>query len=212
MDEHPKCGVLGVRLVGADGTLQPSCRYFPTPWNVFLVSTGLQQYFPGTKLVDDMGWDHASVRQCDWVPGCFYLVRRELIERIGLFDSRYFLYCEEVDHCRAVRKAGWDVVFFPFTEVIHLGGESALSEGVLNPRSRQIEPLQIESELLYFRKHHGLSGVLLAVLLTGLGDAMRAWSGIIRYRDAARATRAMRNSWMMLRRLVTTGLATRPTL
>src|SRR6185295_15001358 len=115
-----------------------------------------------------MSWDHASVRLCDWVPGCFYLVRRELIERIGLFDPRYFLYCEEVDHCRAVRKAGWDVVYFPFTQVTHLGGESALSEGALNPTSRQIVPLQIESELLYFRKHHGLSGVLVAVLLVGL--------------------------------------------
>ncbi len=53
------------------------------------------------------------------------LVRREVIEDIGLFDPRYFLYCEEVDHCRAVREAGWDVVYYPFTEVVHIGGQSA---------------------------------------------------------------------------------------
>jgi GT2 family glycosyltransferase len=41
MDSHPRCGVLGVKLVGLDGLLQPSCRYFPTPWNVFLTTTGL---------------------------------------------------------------------------------------------------------------------------------------------------------------------------
>ena len=41
MDAHPGYGVLGVKLVGRDGSLQPSCRYFPTPWNVFLASTGL---------------------------------------------------------------------------------------------------------------------------------------------------------------------------
>jgi N-acetylglucosaminyl-diphospho-decaprenol L-rhamnosyltransferase len=62
-----------------------------------------------------MSWDHASVRECDWVPGCYYLVRREVIDRVGLFDPRYFLYYEEVDHCRRVRQAGWSVIYYPFT-------------------------------------------------------------------------------------------------
>ena len=101
MDAHAECGVLGVRLVGSDGELQPSCRYFPTPWNTFLARTGLARFFPPVRMVDDMSWDHASVRECDWVVGCYYLVRREVIDQVGLFDPRYFLYCEEVDHCRS---------------------------------------------------------------------------------------------------------------
>src|SRR5262245_39549820 len=116
MEAHPRCGVLGVKLVGRDGALQPSCPYFVTPWNVFHALTGLKRFFPGTRLVDDMSWDHASVRECDWVPGCYYLVRRDVIERVGLFDPRYFLYYEEVDHCRAVRRAGWSVMYYPFTK------------------------------------------------------------------------------------------------
>ena len=131
MDANPHCGVLGVKLVGEDGSLQPSCRYFPTPWNTFLTSTGLARLFPQARTVDNMSWDHASVRQCEWVPGCYYLVRREVIDQVGLFDPRYFLYCEEIDHCRAVRNAGWSVIFYPFTQVVHIGGESALSEGPL---------------------------------------------------------------------------------
>src|SRR5262249_21858662 len=138
MDAHPRCGVLGVKLVGRDGALQPSCRYFPTPWNLFLASTGLARFFHGTRLVDDMSWDHASVRECDWVPGCYYLVRREVIDRVGLFDPRYFLYYEEVDHCRATRQAGWSVVYYPFTQVVHIGGESAATEGRLTRSGRQI--------------------------------------------------------------------------
>ena len=211
MDVHPKCGVLGVKLLGEDGSLQPSCRYFPTPWNVFLASTGLQRFFPRTRLVDDMSWDHASVRQCDWVPGCYYLMRREVIDRIGLFDPRFFLYYEEVDHCRAVREAGWNVVYYPFTEVIHLGGQSAEVLATLDPVGRQISPLQIESELLYFRKHHGLAAVLMAVLLTNLGNAMRAWNALLRYRSLAQASRAMRLSGVTLQRLFATILATRAT-
>src|SRR5262249_38792404 len=162
MDSHPRCGVLGVKLVGLDGSLQPSCRYFPTPWNVFLAASGLNRFFPGTGLVDDMSWDHASVRECDWVPGTYYLVRREVIERVGLFDPRYFLYYEEVDHCRRVRQAGWSVMYCPFTQVVHIGGESAATEGPITQAGRQISVLQLESELLYFRKYYGVVGVLAA--------------------------------------------------
>ena len=169
LDEHPDCGVLGVRLVGRDGTLQPSCRYFPTPFNLFLTKTGLAQLFPAVGLVDDMAWDHATVRECDWVPGCYYLIRREVIDQVGLFDPRFFLYYEEVDHCRRVKAAGWQVVYFPDTEVVHIGGESAKSAGSLTESGRQLSALQVESELLYFRKHYGLLGYCTAFAAGGAG-------------------------------------------
>ncbi|MGH6801855.1 MAG: glycosyltransferase family 2 protein [Methyloceanibacter sp.] len=172
MDAHKRCGILGVKLVGRDGILQPSARYFPTPWNLFLARTGLNRIFTNVRMVDDMAWDHASVRQCDWVPGCYYLVRKEVIDQVGLFDPRYFLYYEEVDHCLAAKKAGWEVVFYPDTTVVHIGGESAKSESDITQSGRQIEALQIESELLYFRKNHGVVGVWMNVLLTTLGDAI----------------------------------------
>jgi N-acetylglucosaminyl-diphospho-decaprenol L-rhamnosyltransferase len=211
MDTHPKCGVLGVKLVCQDGSLQPSCRYFPTPWNVFLVSTDLKRLFPGTRLVDDLSWDHASERECDWVPGCYYLVRREVIERVGLFDPRYFLYYEEVDHCRAVREAGWIVMYYPYTQVTHIGGESAASEATLTKDGRQISTLQIESELLYFRKHHGVTGLCAAVILATLGDGIIAFKGLVRRLDVRRAAAAMRHSWVVLKVLIATRLASRPT-
>lgn len=172
MDAHPRCGILGVKLVGRDGALQPSARYFPTPWNLFLSRTGLNRIFTNVHMVDDMAWDHASVRQCDWVPGCYYLVRKEVIDQVGLFDPRYFLYYEEVDHCLAAKRAGWEVVFYGDTTVIHIGGESAKSESEITQSGRQIEAIQIESELLYFRKNHGVTGVWMSVLLTTLGDVL----------------------------------------
>jgi len=172
LDKHPACGVLGVRLVGRDGTLQPSCRNFPTPFNLFLTKTGLAQLFPAVSLMDDMAWDHATARECDWVPGCYYLIRREVIDQVGLFDPRFFLYYEEVDHCRRVKAAGWQVVYFPDTEVVHIGGESAKSAGELTDSGRQLSALQVESELLYFRKHYGSPGIALHLLLVVLGDVI----------------------------------------
>jgi len=182
MDAHASCGILGVKLVDWEGKLQPSARYFPTPLNRFLLRTGLDRIFRGVRMIDDLSWDHASVRCCDWVPGCFYLVRRELIDQIGLFDPRYFLYSEEIDHCFAARKAGWQVAFFPDTSVVHVGGESAKSEGEITASGRQLEGLQIESELLYFRKNHGAVGVWTHVLLTTLGDALIVLRRLVRGR------------------------------
>ncbi len=211
LDAHPECGLLGVRLVGRDGLLQPSCRYFPTPWNEFVGRAGLQRFFPRTRMVDDMDWDHATPRHCDWVPGCYYLVRRTVVDRVGLFDPRFFLYYEEVDHCRAVKAAGWEVTYCPETTVVHIGGESAKSDGELTEGGRQISSLQIESGMLYHRKHHGLAGLWLNIALGMLADLLLAMKWVIRRRPLAglRAywTHAA-TTWSLLRR---TGWAHRPT-
>jgi len=173
MDANPQCGILGVKLLGRDGVLQPSCRYFPTPWNIFLNQTGLKRVFKSAKLMDDMSWDHASVRDCDWVPGCYFLIRKEVIDQVGLLDPRYFLYYEEIDLCFAAKKAGWHVTYFPDTTVVHIGGESAKSEGAITSSGRQIESMQIESELLYFRKNYGLITLLAHTLLTSAADFLQ---------------------------------------
>jgi N-acetylglucosaminyl-diphospho-decaprenol L-rhamnosyltransferase len=211
MDETPECGVLGVRLVGRDGELQPSCRFFPTPWNVFLSRTGLGRFFPSTRSIDDMTWGHDAVRDCDWVPGCYYLIRREVIEQVGLFDPRFFLYYEEVDHCRAVKSAGWKVVFYPHTTVVHVGGESAKSDSKLTDAGRQISDLQIESELLYFRKHHGLFGVWLSIVLTAFADILLSVKCLIRERTLTGLTSNWNNFSLHCTLLVRTAWATKPT-
>jgi len=211
MDENPNCGILGARLVGRDGVLQPSARYFMTPWNVFLGRTGLRRFFPSARLVDDMEWDHASVRRCDWVPGCFYLVRRQVIDDVGLFDPRYFLYFEEVDHCRAAANAGWEVAFFPDTTVVHIGGESARRDATLSTSGRQIEVLQIESELLYFRKNHGLATVLGNVLLVTAADVIDALKGALRGRPAPAAVAHLRHASWQWSLLIRTSFGSRPT-
>jgi hypothetical protein len=172
MESNPKTGILGVRLLGRDGVLQPSCRYFPTPINSFLFRTGLNKLFTSVKMVDDMTWDHNQVRDCDWVPGCYYLIRKEVIDQVGLFDTRYFLYSEEVDHCFSAKNAGWNVTYFPYASVVHIGGESAKTDNKISSVSRQVSALQIESELLYFRKNLGLRSTLIHVVLTVIAESI----------------------------------------
>jgi N-acetylglucosaminyl-diphospho-decaprenol L-rhamnosyltransferase len=211
MEQHPKCGVMGVKLVGEDGALQPSCRYFPTPWNVFLARTGLARFFPNVRLVDDMSWNHNSIRECDWVPGCYYLIRREVIDRVGLFDPRYFLYCEEVDHCRAVKNDGWTVFFYPLTQVIHIGGESAKAEGPITASGRQISAIQVESELLYLRKHYGLGGLVQAILLATVSDLFTIAKALLLSRNKERLNIAIKEFELRIATLFKTKLAKQPT-
>jgi N-acetylglucosaminyl-diphospho-decaprenol L-rhamnosyltransferase len=211
MDANPKCGILGVKLLGQEGELQPSCRYFPTPWNIFLRETGLNRIFKWAKMVDDMSWDHASVRECDWVTGCFYLVRKVVIDQVGLFDPRYFLYYEEVDHCLAVKNAGWQVIYYPYTSVVHLCGESAKLEGEITSNGRQLEPIQIESELLYFRKNHGVISVIVDVFLVTLADGIQLFKDIVKLRWRTKRLLQFKHTFMVWRLFFQTRMGKQPT-
>lgn len=209
LDAHPRCGILGARLTDADGSLQPSRRWFPTPLTTFLRRTGLQRLVPvrGARLDSDE--DHAQEAECDWITGCYYLVRREVLDEIGLFDPRFFLYCEEVDHCRRARDAGWSVVYLPSVHVVHLGGESAKSVAALS-RDRQISAIQTESELLYTRKHFGLAGVWAHLALVLLGDAILALKDLLKG-AAASAWRQFQCSRVTFQLARSTRLGSQPT-
>ncbi|MNI69324.1 hypothetical protein D3C73_1250630 [compost metagenome] len=130
---------------------------------------------------------------------------------MGLFDPRYFLYYEEVDHCKRVKEAGWKVVFYPHTTVVHIGGESSKSVAELEAASRQISSYQIESELLYFRKHHGVPGLILHMLLVSLGDLVLALKALLK----GRGWGAIKACWLHTRAtwslLLKTQFASQPT-
>ncbi len=197
IQSQPECGVLGVQLVGRNGELQPSCRYFPTPFNLFAYGFGLDRWLPNLQMVEDADWDPALTKECDWVPGCYYLVRKQVIDQVGLFDPRYFLYSEEVDHCFTVKKAGWQVVYFADVSVIHLGGESAKSDGKVTSSGKQLSVLQAESILLYFRKNHGIGSCVLHILLVILSDFIHVIKALIKL-NLTRHSRLFYNTKLIL--------------
>jgi GT2 family glycosyltransferase len=180
MQSNPKCGVLGVRLIGRDSVQQPSCRFFPTPFNLFAFQIGLQRFFSTIQLVDPLDWQADKTQKCDWVPGCYYLVRKQVIDEVGLFDPRFFLYSEEVDHCFQVKKAGWEVHYFADATVVHIGGESAKSDGEISSSGRQLNLLQAESNLIYFRKNLGLISCIQHVIFVLIADFVTALKCLIK--------------------------------
>ncbi len=127
MAEHADVGVIGPQLRYPDGTVQSSRRRFPTPGTLFWESTVLEQYWPGNPWARRY---HLADRpddveqEVDWLVGAALLLRAEAIAQAGLLDEGYFLYFEELDWCRRIRRAGWRIVYLPAAQVVHHEGRS----------------------------------------------------------------------------------------
>ncbi len=126
---HPDVGILGPKLLDGDGSLQLSCRRFPTfsvaLFNRYSLLTRLfpRNPFSARYLLTD--WDHNAVAETDWVSGACLMARRSLFEEIGPLDEGYFMYIEDVDLCQRAHRAGHKVVYFPEVALIHHIGRSS---------------------------------------------------------------------------------------
>jgi GT2 family glycosyltransferase len=170
MQKHPETGVVGARLVGRDGVLQPSARYFPTPLKTFLNQLGLLGKVPFVGPLDDLTWDHKSVRDCDWVVGCYLLTRKDLVDTLGFFlREDFFLYNDDNDLCFRIKKLGYKVTFYP-VDCIHLGGATAKKMAKTSKAGTQVEKYQIESQAIYYRKNYHWGVVVWNLFLMELLD------------------------------------------
>ena len=120
MDEHPDVGVAAPRLVNPDGSLQFSCRRFPTLRTLLLRVFRLDGLFPrlaNRYLMRD--WDHAEARSVDWVMGACMVLRRQALDAVGLLDEGFFMYYEDIDLCLRMWQEGWKVYYEPGVVVRH---------------------------------------------------------------------------------------------
>lgn len=180
MEANPAVGLAGGRLRGRDGAWQPSARAFPSFFNDLINISGLAAHFPQSRLwgrIDRTWADPGQEAEVDWVPGAFAIIRRQLLENIGRFDGRMFLYFEEVDLCRRVRDAGYQVYYWPDIEIVHIGGESSktIRRLSLSSSGAQLTLWRMRSELLYYRKHHGRSGAWAKKILESAWHSIRGW-------------------------------------
>jgi len=157
MEQHSEYGVLGCRLIDRHGIMQPSGRYFPTPWKIFLEKIGrVQHHIPFFQGIDNLKRDHTRVFECDWVTGCYLFVRKQCIYELDFFlNHDFFMYYDDVDLCLRIKRKGWKVCFYP-NDVIHLGGANSAELAQVTKQGKQIETYALESEFLYFRKNYNI--------------------------------------------------------
>lgn len=165
MDGHPECGLCGGRIISPEGRLEPSARRFPSPFTKLMTLSGLGAKFPDSTLFNRHefgGFAHDRPMEVDWVPGTFTIVRKAMLDAIGAFDERFFIYYEETDLCLRAKKAGWKVFFIPDAEVMHIGGASSKTRKDKNfeESGSQVLSFRMRSEWLYYRKNHSLATVL----------------------------------------------------
>ena len=127
LDKNREVAAMGCRVLNADGSLQITCSQFPTFINLFLLTSGLWKLDKPKWLgkYQMKHWQRDSVRDVDTVSGCYLMVRRSVIEQLGMLDEQFFFFGEETDWCRRFREAGWKVRFAPVGEITHFGSVSA---------------------------------------------------------------------------------------
>jgi GT2 family glycosyltransferase len=172
-DEHPEAAVVGPRLLNPDGSLQPSVRGFPSVWRLATEYLFLRKLAPRSRALNSFygaGFDHDEVREAEFLMGACLLVRREAADTVGLFDEDFFMFSEETDWCYRFRQAGWQVLFTPEAEFVHVGG--ATTKKSWGPMFRE----QVRGHIRFLDKHRGRREAERARRLLLLSLRLRGWA------------------------------------
>jgi GT2 family glycosyltransferase len=164
LDANPEAAVAGATLVTHDGRQEPSAWRFPGPLTAFLTALYLHRRF----VVQSRGTD---TRRVDWVQSAAMLVRRDAAEAVGYLDSAFFVFSDEVDFCKRLRDAGWDVLYVPSARAV--GHEPP----AYDKRKRIVELSRNRDR--YMRKHHGPTAARAVRWLTAFTYGMRALAALV---------------------------------
>lgn len=159
MESHPKIGLAGPKLLNPDGSTQLSCYRFPKFLTPLYRRTPLGKLpFAKNQLKKYLmiDFDHKTSRTVDWVLGACMIIRREVLEKVGLMDERFFLYFEDIDWCRRFWQVGYEVYYIAEVELIHYHRrESAENPGLKGIFSYPTR-IHIASWLKYVAKYLGV--------------------------------------------------------
>ena len=127
LETHAQAGIVAPQLINSDGSIQRSCRAFPTFTAMLYELLGLSKLYPNDprfgsyKMLD---FEHDETREVDQPEGAALLLRRKVIEEVGVLDEGFFMLFEEVDWCYRIKQSGWQIWFYPEAKVVHHYGQS----------------------------------------------------------------------------------------
>ncbi|MBK7214728.1 MAG: glycosyltransferase, partial [Bacteroidales bacterium] len=172
MDEHADAGGLGVKMVDGKGNFLPeSKRGLPTPSVAFYKIFGLSRLFPHSARFSRYHLGHLDkdkTHQVEVLSGAFMLIRKIVLDKIGLLDEQFFMYGEDIDLSYRITSAGYHNYYFPETRIIHYKGEST-KKGSLN-----YVFVFYNAMIIFARKHFSASNARLFSFLINMAIYFRA--------------------------------------
>ncbi|MDP3918253.1 MAG: glycosyltransferase family 2 protein [Candidatus Woesebacteria bacterium] len=178
MDIHPKVGLSSCALVNPDGkTYQGSGGYFPTlprviAWMTFIddipgLDNLIKPYHPmhGWSPIHTNENYYKKIHKQDWVTGAFFLMRKEAMDKAGIFDEDFFLYVEEVELAYRFVKSGWEVWYLPMWKTLHFGMTTTGSEKAMVMEMRNLK--------LFYSKHMSKWQIPILTLTLKFGALLR---------------------------------------
>ena len=174
-NQHPQAGAATCKIINPDGTFAIDCRHsIPTPSIALWKVLGLSRLFPHSKIFGQYNLTYLAENQTSQVPaisGSFMMVRREVFERVGYFDERFFMYCEDIDLCQRINEEGYQIFYVPSTQIVHYKGESTKKD--------RLDYVVTFNKSLYqfFQKYYAPQSVFLFRWLIAFGILLRG-SGI----------------------------------
>jgi hypothetical protein len=151
LERNPEYGAVAPRLVHRDGRTQRTVQEFPNLLTPLFFSTPLERWCPRSRELERYfmrDWDQESSRDVDQPPAACLLLRRSVLDRIGLFDEELWLFYNDVDLARRLRAAGWKTRYLAEATVVHhVGGSTS--------KFAEFVPVWQRDRLRYYRKHHG---------------------------------------------------------
>ena len=181
LSRHPAAGVVGSKLENPDGSARAYGFRFPTPLREFFRGARLPklgQIMPSSTIkIDGL----TQRREVDWVSGASFMVRRTVLDQVGLMDGQYFLYFEEVDFMYRIRKAGFEIWHEPESRVVHIAGQAT---GVKTDRAAP-EPMPaywFQSRWKFFADTYGRPAATLATVLFFIGNLIYCLHRAIRFK------------------------------
>ncbi len=156
LDANPDAGAVGCRLLNADGTVQNSCKKFPTLKNAFFTYLSLDSF----NSEYDMAWfAYDKTMEVDQIATTFMMARKNLLEQIGYFDESYKILYNDVDLCKRIKKSGAKIYFYHEASVIHHGSHST------KKARYKLRRVMYGDIYRYYKKNFGFKAVFLYPIL-----------------------------------------------
>ena len=172
-------GAVGCRLTNKDGSIQYTCAStFPTPLNELCFFLFLYRIFPNIKMFSSrelVYWDHKDSRSVDCLSGACMMVSKNIINKLGGFDEKIFMYSEDLDLCFRILKDGWKIYYLSTEAIIHYEGSSTQKKKNVNFSIL----LQRQSNYYFIFKNLGSRQAKYYRVVVFIGSLFRIFLGIV---------------------------------